>query len=91
MQDKDWKDNKLTDDIMSQLVQGTKVMFRWHGNSQDTYTGRIEIDKYGNLYFVNEHCYENDILVMEGMRYYNRLDSFLFFTFFQIISNESHG
>lgn len=77
----------LTEEIKSKLKQGTKVRFKWHG-SNDFYTGRIEIDKYGNLYFINEHCFENDKLkaVYEGMRYYNTLESFFFFTHFEILS-----
>lgn len=79
--------NQLTDEKKKLLKQGTKVEFKWHG-SDSLYTGRIEIDKYGNLYFINEHCFENDKLkdVDEGMRYYNTLESFFFFTHFEILS-----
>lgn len=79
-------ENQLTEKIKSQLKQGTKVEFKWHG-SKSLYTGRIEVNKYGSLYFINEHCFENDKLkaVDEGMRYYNTLDSFFFFTHFKIL------
>jgi hypothetical protein len=79
-------DNKLTDEKKKLLMQGVKVEFKWHGSS-DLYTGRIEVDKYGELYFINEHCFdENGIMpIHEPMRYYNTLDSFFFFTHFEII------
>ena len=79
-------ENQLTSEIEQLLKQGTKVEFKWHG-SKSLYTGRIEVDKYGNLYFINEHCFEDDKLkdTDEGMRYYNRLDSFYFFNHFKII------
>lgn len=78
--------NQLTDEKKKLLKQGTKVEFKWHG-SKSLYTGRIEVDKSGNLYFINEHCFENDELkdVNEGMRYYNTLESFFFFTHFEIL------
>ena len=82
----DWKNNKLTEEKKQLLFQGTKVEFKWHG-SKNLYTGRIWVDKYGRLYFINEHCFENDELKpeYEGMRYYNELDSFFFFTHFEIL------
>jgi hypothetical protein len=78
--------NQLTDEKKKLLKQGTKVEFKWYG-SNSLYIGRIEVDKYGNLYFINEHCFENDALkdVNEGMRYYNTLESFFFFTHFEIL------
>jgi hypothetical protein len=80
-------ENQLTDEKKKLLKQGTKVEYKWHG-SNNLYTGRIEVDKYENLYFINEHCFENDKLkdVDEGMRYYNTLESFFFFTYFEILS-----
>jgi len=79
-------ENQLTEEKKKLLKQGTKVEFKWHG-SKSLYTGRIEIDKYGEIYFINEHCFENDKLkdVDEGMRYYNTLDSFFFFTHFEVL------
>ena len=78
--------NQLTEEKKKLLKQGSKVEFKWHG-SKSLYTGRIEIDKYGGLYFINEHCFDNDKLkaVDEGMRYYNTLDSFFFFTHFEVL------
>ena len=79
-------ENQLTEEKKKLLKQGTKVKFKWHG-SNSLYTGRIEVDKNGNLYFINEFCFENDKLkaVNEGMRYYNPLKSFFFFTHFEIL------
>ena len=79
-------ENKLTDEKKKLLTQGTKIEFKWHG-SKSLYTGRIEIDKYDNVYFINEHCFENDKLkaMDEGMRHYNTLDSFYFFNHFKIL------
>lgn len=81
----DWKDNKLTDGIKATLKPGSKIRFKWYGNSENEYVGRIETDRFNRLYFVNEHCYENDILIQEGMRFYNPLESFFHFTQFEII------
>lgn len=82
----DWGEaNKLTDEIKATLKQGSLVKFKWYGNSDLEYVGRIETDKFGQLYFVNEHCYENDILIQEGMRFYNHLESFYYFTMFEIL------
>lgn len=79
-------ENQLTEEKKKLLKQGTKVQFKWHG-SKDLYTGRIEVDKYDRLYFINEHCFENDKLkeIDEPMRYYNTLDSFFFFNHFKIL------
>lgn len=79
-------ENKLTNEKKKLLIQGTKIEFKWYG-SKNLYTGRIEIDKYDNIYFINEHCFENDKLKVmdEGMRYYNTLDSFYFFNHFEIL------
>ena len=78
--------NQLTEEKKKLLKQGTKVKFKWHGSNL-LYIGRIELDKHGNIYFINEHSFENDKLkeVDEGMKYYNRLDSFFFFTYFEIL------
>lgn len=81
----DWNNNKLTPEIEKQLVQGTKVRFKWYGNSSLIYTGRIELSKYGDKYFVNEHNYKDDVLIHENMRFYNSLDSFHHFTEFEIL------
>ena len=83
----EWNDNKLTDEIKSKLKQGTKVRFKWYGNSELEYVGRIELDKWGNNihYWIPEHCFKDDILIYEDMRYYNQLDSFHYFTMFEII------
>lgn len=81
------QENKLTEEKKNLLKQGTKVEFKWHG-SKALYTGRIEVDKYGKLYFVNEYCYENDKLKtsFEDIRHYATLESFFFFTHFEILS-----
>ncbi len=76
--------NQLTDEKKKLLKQGTKVEFKWHG-SDSLYTGRIEVDKYDTIYFINEHNFDNDELKAEGMRYYNALGSFFFFTHFEIL------
>jgi hypothetical protein len=68
------KDSLLTQEILENLKQGTKVEFKWWG-SKSLYIGRIEVDKYGDLYFVGESNYTNEVR-SEGMRYYNSLDSF---------------
>lgn len=80
-------ENKLTSEKKKLLKQGTKVEFIWSG-SKNLYTGRIEVDKYGRLYFINEHCFENDKLktIDEGFRYYNPLDSFYFFNHFEVLN-----
>lgn len=82
-----FKDNKLTPELKEQLIQGTKVEFKWYG-SDSLYIGRIEM-RDGRHYFVNEHCYENDILVQKGMKYYNPLDSFHCFSHFKILDKMS--
>ena len=75
----------LTDETFNSLQQGTKVRFKWHG-SDLLYEGRIEVDKRGDIYFVNEHNYKDDVLINEGMRYYNELRSFFKFTLFEVFS-----
>lgn len=75
---------KLTQELLDSLKQGTKVEFKCYG-SKILYEGRIEVDKFGRLYFVAEHNYIDDTLVSEGMRYYNPLDSFLCFSYFKIL------
>ena len=78
--------SQLTSEMEESLKQGTKVEFKWHGSDR-LYTGRIEVDEFGALYFINEHCFDGNELKEheEGMRYYNRLDSFFFFTYFKIL------
>ena len=80
-------ENKLTAEKKKRLKQGTKVEFKWYG-SNCLYTGRIEVDKNGQLYFINECCFLNNELDPndEGMRYYNTLEGFFFFTHFEILS-----
>ena len=77
----------LTQEIYDKLEQGSKVEFKWHG-SKMLYIGRIELDKSGTKYFVNEHCYENDKIKEcdEGLRFYNSLASFFCFTHFRVLS-----
>ena len=79
-------DNQLTDEKKKLLKQGTKVEFKFYGSNR-LFTGRIEVDKHGRTYFINEHCFENDKLkaVNEGMRYYNTIESFSFFTHFEVL------
>jgi len=79
-------ENSLTQEKKSLLKQGTRVQFKWHGSDR-LYTGRIEINEHGEVFFVNEHCYEGDTLIdwQEPMRYYNRLDGFYFFNQFDIL------
>lgn len=81
-------DNQLTEEKKKLLKRGTKVQFKWHG-SNTLYIGRIEIDIWSNrLFFINEHCFENDKLlpIHEGMRYYNPLEDFFFFNEFDILT-----
>lgn len=78
------KENKLTPELRAELKQGTKIRFQWWGNSELVYTGRIEIDKFNRLYYVPEHCYENEHL-FKAMQFYNSLDSFGHFTMFEIL------
>lgn len=75
----------ILQEIEQKLYQGCKVEFKWLG-SNILYVGRIEIDKYNRFYFINEHCFENDILKEkdEPMRFYNSLESFGEFTYFKI-------
>lgn len=86
-------ENKLTKEIKNQLQQGTKVEFKWHGNNSLLYTGYIEIDKWGELYFCAEHNYKDGELtdVGKSMQYYNTLESFFFFTYFEILENFYKG
>lgn len=81
-------ENKLTDEKRGLLKQGSKVEFKWYG-SKTLYKGRIEVDKYNTLFFINEHCFTDDKLneIDEGMRYYNPLDSFVRFDYFKIIND----
>lgn len=78
------KDSLLTQEMLESLKQGTKVEFKWYG-SKMLYTGRIEVVQWGELYFVAEHNYTDDILTSEGTRYYNSLDSFFCFTHFKVL------
>ncbi len=78
------KDSLLTQEMLESLKQGTKVEFKWYG-SKMLYTGRIEVDQWGELHFVAEHNYTDDVLTSEGMRYYNSLDSFFCFTHFKVL------
>lgn len=68
------------------LKQGTKVRFRQFRSGLE-YVGRIEADRFGQLYFVGEHCYENDLItqINEPLRFYNRFDSFSRFFSFEIL------
>ena len=81
-------ENQLTDEKKKLLKQGTKVEFMWHGNSSLLYTGYIEVNKWGILHFCAEHNYKDGKLtdVGESMQYYNTLESFFFFTKFEILS-----
>jgi len=83
-------DNALTKEIKEGLKRGTKVRFRWHGSTQ-LYIGRIEVHKHGELFFVNEHNYKDDILIHEAMRFYNSLMDFHHFDLFEIFSDTSKG
>ena len=78
------KDSLLTQEMLESLKQGTKVEFKWYG-SKMLYTGRIEVDQWGELHFVAEPNYTDDVLTSEGMRYYNSLDSFFCFTHFKVL------
>lgn len=80
-----WQDNKLTKEIESTLKQGSKVKFKWHGSDSE-YTGRIEVNENDNqFYFVNEFNYKGDVLIHEGMRFYNPLERFFHFTMFEVL------
>jgi len=79
------RENQLTYKKKALLKQGTKVKFKWHG-SNSLYIGRIELNEYGDIYFINENCFENDKLKYEELRYYNTLASFFPFTYFEILN-----
>lgn len=82
-------ENQLTEEKLALLKQGSKVEFMYYGNSKHLFTGYIEVNKYGTLFFVNEHHYSKDGKLLEeseGMRYYNRLEDFYFFKHFNIIT-----
>lgn len=68
------------------VKQGDRVEFKWYGNRDLLYIGRIEM-KDGEAYFVPEHCYDGDNIkpFEEPMRFYNPIDSFFDFTHFNII------
>lgn len=69
------------------LKQGDKVAFKWYGNKDADYIGRIEMTQHGEPFWVAEHNYDEngDIKVhCEGMRWYNSLRSFHRFTEFEI-------
>jgi len=69
----------LASDILTQLQQGTKIEFKDWGHGDMLFVGRIELDRNGRKYFVNEHAYEN-ICLLESMRFYNELgDQFTHF------------
>lgn len=76
--------NKLTEEIVANLEQGTKVKFKRYSSSIE-YIGRIEINKYGEKFFINEHNFKDNVLIYEGMRYYNRLEITDYYTYFEII------
>jgi len=81
------KDSQLTQDIYDSLKQGSKIEFKWYGNSELLYVGRIEVNNNGEKYFVAEHNYSGDAIrpECEGMRFYNSLQSFYCFTYFKLI------
>jgi len=81
-------ENKLIEEKRKLLKQGTKVEFKWYGNKELVYTGRIEVCKFGELYFIAEHNFKKNELISEGMRYNSRLDGFYFFNHFEIIRQE---
>lgn len=64
------------------LTQGDKIKFKWYGNSELIYSGRIELSRFGDKYFVNEHNYSNPV-ILESMRFYNRLMPFEDLTYFE--------
>jgi hypothetical protein len=80
--------NQLTEEIKIQLKEGTKIEFKWYGNKEILYTGRIEVNEFGELFFVNEHCYTNFPQSLQSMRFYTRLESFYHFTYFKILKND---
>ncbi len=51
------------------LKQGDKIKFKWYGNSELVYIGRIEMSSYGEPFFVNEESYSNPI-ILKSMRFY---------------------
>jgi len=80
---------KLSKRKKRKIKQGTKVQFTWHG-SKEIYIGRIEVCKRGHFYFIDESCFTCNKLDhhQEGLRYYNRLNSFVPFTSFKIITDD---
>lgn len=81
-------ENKLKEELYQSLKQGDKIRFKWWSNDNLVYIGRIEIDNFGEKYFINESNYQDNILLYEGMRYYNRLMDFGDFTEFELLNNE---
>ena len=71
-----FEDTKITDEINQYLVQGKRIDFKWCGNLDLVYQGRIEVDNSNHKYFVNEFNYENDKLINEQFRFYNKLKNF---------------
>lgn len=67
------------------LSQGDKIRFKWYGNAELLYEGRIEVDRFGGLYFCSEHNYTGHPEILESMRFYNRLMPLEHMTFFEKI------
>lgn len=74
----------LTPELTSQLVDGSKIRFKWHGNSFDYY-GRIVKDYLGLHYVPECYYHDEDKHLFESMKYYNPLSSFSPFIEFEIL------
>jgi hypothetical protein len=79
-----FEDTIITDEIDQQLSQGKRIDFKWYGNIDLVYQGRIEVNDLNYKYFVNEFDYENDKLINEQFRFYNLLESFGKFVYIYI-------
>lgn len=85
-----FKHGKYFNQISNKLQKGDYVEFKWHGNKDNLFKGKIEVDEFNEKFFVPIHCYnkngnlnEKDIL----MKYYNPMSRFFFFNYF-IKNNE---
>lgn len=81
------KPSGLSDEIKSKLKNGSKVEFKWYGNADLLYVGRV-IKHNNRLYFVAEHNYKDDVLINESMKLYNPLEMFFNFTYFKILDKD---
>lgn len=78
--------DRVIDERVKQLKQGSKVEFTCIYGGKKKYTGRIEVLN-DLLYWCDEYNYENNVLtpIGRGLKYYNPLSRFGTFTMFNII------